>query len=214
MLNTKGFTFNPIQENTYVVWDEDTLETAIIDPGCYDKDEEDQLSDFILKQRLRVKYILNTHTHVDHVLGNYFCQQTFKKPLLIHKEAEVQLRAVDLYAPVYGIHNYQINEPDGYLVESQIVELGKSTLKVLFVPGHAPGHVAFYSAADGVVFGGDVLFYNSVGRTDLEGGNFQLLEQSIRNVLYKLPDKTVVYSGHGPNTSIGHERITNPYVSE
>lgn len=212
MIKLQSFVFNPLQENTYVLFDE-TKECVIIDPGCLEREEEEELSNFIQNEELKVTLLLNTHCHVDHVLGNYFVKEKYKVPLLIHPNDLPVLKAVKVYAPSYGIYQYQETEPDGYLKEGETIRFGNQNLRVLFVPGHAPGHVAFYHEADKLVIGGDVLFYNSIGRTDLPGGNFDTLITSIHNVLFKLPDDVTVYPGHGPETTIGFEKRTNPFCA-
>lgn len=212
MLKIQSFVFNPLQENTYVVYD-DSKECVVIDPGCYDVDEKKELADFISTHHLTVRLLLNTHCHVDHVLGNSFVKETYGTKLLIHPLDEPTLRAVKVYAPAYGIYQYQEAEADGYLEEGTPVTFGNHSFSVLFVPGHAPGHVAFYNEQEKVVIGGDVLFYNSIGRTDLPGGNFETLIRSIHEKLFKLPDDVTVYPGHGPETTIGFEKRTNPFCA-
>ena len=212
MLQIRSFTFNAFQENTYILFDE-TKECVIIDPGCYEKDEEYELSQFIEEQDLTVKMLLNTHCHVDHVLGNYFVKEKYKVKLHIHPKDEPVLASVKVYAPVYGMAHYHETTPDVYLEENSTITFGNQSLKVLFVPGHAPGHVAFYSSENKIVIGGDVLFRNSIGRTDLPGGNFDTLINSIHQKLFTLPDDVVVYPGHGPETNIGFEKKTNPFCA-
>jgi hydroxyacylglutathione hydrolase len=211
MLQIHSFVFNAIQENTYVLTDE-TKECVIIDPGCYDAEERFELTDFIETNGLTVKMLLNTHCHVDHVLGNAFVKETYKTKLYIHPTEVAVLQAVKVYAPHYGFFQYAETEADAFLQEGEIITFGNQQLQVLFVPGHSPGHVAFYHAAQKVVIGGDVLFRNSVGRTDLPGGNFDTLIHSIHEKLFTLADDVTVYPGHGPETTIGYEKRTNPFV--
>jgi hydroxyacylglutathione hydrolase len=210
MLHVKMFEFNPFQENTYLLYD-DTRECVIIDPGCYDPEEQDELVNFIESNQLNVKLLLNTHCHIDHVLGNWFVKKKYSVKLLIHRKDEVVLNSVKVYAPNYGFAAYQETTPDGYLEENDIVQFGSQSLKVLFLPGHAPGHIAFYDEVSKMVIGGDVLFYNSIGRTDLPGGDHQTLIDSIQKKLFLLPDDVVVFPGHGPKTTIGYEKQTNPF---
>lgn len=184
-----------------------------MDPGCSDEREQVQLKTFIDQQKLRVKLLLNTHCHIDHVLGNKFVKETYKVNLLIHRTEEPVLKAVEAYAPSYGFHLYQHQPPDGFLEEGDYIKLGNQTFFVLFVPGHSPGHVAFYSEKNRVLMGGDVLFYNSVGRTDMPGGDQDLLINSIHTKLFTLPDHVKVYPGHGPETTIGFEKKTNPFCA-
>jgi len=210
MLSLQVFTFNPFEENTYVLYDE-TGECVIIDPGCYETEEQYELVDFIEHHSLRVTALLNTHCHIDHVLGNAFIKHKYGVKLYIHQKDEPVLRAVQTYASNYGIVRYEAAEPDGYLDEGQEVAFGNQKLKVLFTPGHAPGHIVFYHEEAKTVIGGDVLFYNSIGRTDLPGGDFNTLINSIHQKLFTLPDDVTVYPGHGPETTIGHEKRTNPF---
>ena len=212
MLQVKSFVFNPLQENTFVLYDE-TRECAIIDPGCSDENENAQLRDFIKKEKLLVKLLLNTHCHIDHVLGNRFVKETYKVNLLIHRTEEPVLKAAEVYAPSYGFHDYQHQPANGWLEEGDFLMIGNQTFEVLFVPGHSPGHVAFYSEKNRVLIGGDVLFYNSIGRTDLPGGNHQTLINSIHTKLFTLPDHVKVFAGHGPETTIGFEKKTNPFCA-
>jgi hydroxyacylglutathione hydrolase len=204
--------FNPFQENTYVVYDE-TNEGVIVDPGCYDAHEKRELADFVNDNTLHVKLLLNTHCHIDHILGNAFVKEKFNVKLYVHATEEFVLNAQKILAPHYGMHMYQESKPDGYLKEGDVVEFGNQKFSVLFVPGHSPGHLAFYNEKERVVLGGDVLFQNSIGRTDLPGGNFNTLINSIHQKLFTLPDDVIVYPGHGSETSIGIEKRTNPFCA-
>lgn len=212
MLQVQSFVFNPLQENTFVLYDE-TKECIIVDPGCADDAENAQLKSFIDSHKLRVKLLLNTHCHIDHVLGNRFVKETFKVNLLIHREEEAVLKAAEVYAPSYGFYNYQHQPASGFLEEGDYVMVGNQSFLVLFVPGHSPGHVAFYSETNRTLIGGDVLFYNSIGRTDLPGGNHELLLNSIQTKIFTLPDNVKVYPGHGPETTVGFEKKTNPFCA-
>lgn len=212
MIRIQSFTFNPFEENTYVVFDE-TKEGVVIDPGCYEKEEEAALKNFIEKEGLTIKYLLNTHCHVDHVLGNAFVKQKYQVPFLIHEKDEAVLRAVKVYAPSYGLAHYHEVLPDGYLNEGDIVSFGTTKLNVLFLPGHAPGHIGFYDEASKSLLAGDVLFERSIGRTDLPGGDFNTLIQSIHKKLFVLPDDVTVYPGHGSTTTIGEEKVYNPFCA-
>jgi hydroxyacylglutathione hydrolase len=212
MLTIQVFVFNPFQENTYVLYD-DTKEAVVIDPGCYEEEEKLELEEFIEEHRLKVVMLLNTHGHIDHVLGNSFIKERFKVKLYIHRRDEPVLKAVSAYSSNYGFHLYQEAAVDDYLDEGHTISFGNQQFKILFVPGHSPGHVAFYNEKEKVVIGGDVLFQNSIGRTDLPGGNFDSLIQSIHEKLFTLPDDVTVYPGHGPKTSIGYEKISNPFCA-
>jgi hydroxyacylglutathione hydrolase len=212
MIQIQAFVFNPFSENTYILYD-NTGEAVVIDPGCSDIGEEQELKAFVSAHHLKVKLLLNTHCHIDHVLGNDFIKNHYKVPFLIHPiELEV-LKSVKVYAPNYGFPQYHEVLPDGLLKESEPVTFGKSSLKVIFLPGHSPGHVGFYEPHQKFLISGDVLFNRSVGRTDLPGGNTNTLMASIHNKLFTLPDEVTVYSGHGPETTIGEEKIHNPFCA-
>jgi hydroxyacylglutathione hydrolase len=211
-MKVESFVFNPFQENTYVLYDE-TKECVVIDPGCIESEETRQLASFIENNNLKVKLLLNTHCHVDHVLGNDFVKEKYKVDFLIHESDLPVLKAVRAYAPSYGFYQYKETEPDRFLKEGDVITFGKQSLNVLFVPGHAPGHVAFYNEREKIVIAGDVLFYNSIGRTDLPGGDYDTLITSIHEKLFTLPDDVIVYPGHGPETSIGFEKRTNPFCA-
>lgn len=212
MMQVKQFVFNPFMENTYVLYDE-TYECVIIDPGCYDKEEQNELVEFIRESNLIVKQLLNTHCHIDHVLGNAFVKNTFNVTLAIHPKEEFTLRSVKSYAPNYGFPNYHEAEAENFINEGDTISFGNQTLEILFVPGHSPGHIAFYHAGQKVIIGGDVLFQNSIGRTDLPGGDFNTLINSIHQKFFTLPDDVTVYCGHGSETTIGFEKRTNPFCA-
>ena len=212
MIQIKEFTFNPFMENTYVLFDE-TKEALIVDPGCYDQREQKELLDFVATENLTIKYVINTHGHIDHVLGNYFTKTHFGVDLLIGEADKDTLKSVEAYAANYGFQAYQPAEPDKLLSVNDTVEFGNSKLNILFVPGHAPGHIAFYPADKSFIIGGDVLFEGSIGRTDLPGGDFDTLINSIHTEFFKFPDDTVVYPGHGGSTTIGAEKVANPFCA-
>ena len=211
MINVKIFTFNPLQENTYILYSDD-LECIIVDPGCYFEPEREKLKDFIEKTGLTPILLVNTHCHLDHVFGNKFIKETYNLDLHIHQGEEVVLE----HAPTSGLmwnvpfDNYE--GPIHYLVPGQVISLGKESLEILFTPGHSPASVSFYARESGFVIAGDVLFRESIGRTDLPGGSPEVLLKSILEQLYVLPDETIVYSGHGVPTKIGHEKKHNPYL--
>lgn len=212
MIHIQTFTFNPFSENTYVVYD-DTGEGVIIDPGCYEKSEKDELTQFIESKKIKVKYLLNTHCHIDHVLGNNFVKEKYQVPFLIHQKDEPVLRSVKAYAPSYGFNLYQEVLPDSYLSEGDNVSFGNTVLAVVFLPGHAPGHIGFYHKESHSLVSGDVLFEQSIGRTDLPGGDFTTLIRSIHEKIFTLPDEVVVYPGHGNTTTVGVEKISNPFCA-
>lgn len=211
-MQVHSFTFNPFMENTYVVYDENK-KGAIIDPGCYDTREQKILKDFIEKKDISIEKIINTHCHIDHVLGNTWAKDTYKAPLLVGKKEVEMLKAVESYAPNYGFQHYSPAEPDKIIQDSGNINIGEEPFKILFVPGHSPGHLAFYSQKYGFVLGGDVLFERSIGRTDLPGGDHDTLIDSIRTQFFTLPDDTLVYCGHGNTTTIGIEKKENPFCA-
>lgn len=213
MLHIKSFTFNPFQENTYLAYDE-SGEGVLIDPGCFENREKAELQDYIETNGIRLTHLLNTHCHIDHVLGNAWAKRTFGIPLLIHRNEIPVLKSVESYASNYGFPGYESAEPDGFLVEGESMMAGVEELKILFVPGHAPGHVAFYHEPSKRCIAGDTLFRGSIGRTDLPGGNHELLLKKIKSELFTLPDETIIFSGHGPETSISFEKIHNPFVGK
>lgn len=213
MLSIHKFTFNPFQENTYLVFD-DSGDVAIIDPGCHNPSERAELEDFIASNHLQPKLLLNTHCHIDHVLGNAWVKRRWNLELWIHSNEAQVLKSVEVYAPNYGFHGYESASADKFLEEGSSISLGKESLKIIFVPGHAPGHVVFYHEESGKCIGGDTLFRGSIGRTDLPGGDHDLLLSKIKSELFTLPESTIVYPGHGPETTIGFEKIHNPFVGE
>lgn len=213
MLRIAQFTFSPIAENTYVLFAPGG-EAAIVDPGAYFAEEQAQLEAFITEQQLQVRYLLQTHCHLDHVFGLQACANRYGLQPHMHP-LEQQVLA---WAPESG-RRWQLpfecySGPVQYLQGGQQLTLAGQTLQVLEVPGHSPGHLAFYYAAGGFIVSGDVLFQGSIGRTDLPGANHQQLLSSIATQLWPLPDATVVLSGHGEATTIGAEKQTNPFLQD
>lgn len=212
-MNIKIFTFNQFFENTFIISDS-TNECIIIDPGCYDKNEKQILQDYILSNNLVPTRLINTHCHIDHILGNNFVSKTWDLELEIHqKDIDLLKNSKDI-ADLYGFVNYEKSPiTNKFLVEGDIIEFGKSNLEVLFTPGHSPGHISLYSKNENFIISGDVLFNNSIGRTDLPGGNYNTLIDTIKSKFLCLDDSTVVYCGHGPSTTVGKERINNPFLN-
>jgi hydroxyacylglutathione hydrolase len=212
MLVVKSFTFSPVQENTYVLYNEQK-QCCIIDPGCYFPAERDELKTGIEKAGLTPVLLLNTHCHLDHVFGNKYVHDTWGLDLHIHEKEKPVLDFAPLSGERWQLPFDNYNGPLVYLKEGNFIKIGEDELEIRFTPGHSPGSISFYSAENGFVISGDVLFNRSVGRTDLPGGNTETLLESIRTQLFTLPDETKVYSGHGPVTTVGYEREHNPYVS-
>lgn len=212
MLNIQCFTFNPFQENTYLLFD-DTKTAVIVDPGMYDRREQQELVDFIESNDLHVSKLLNTHAHIDHVFGNKFILDQFKlKPFLHEKEIQI-LGLAEKSATVYGLDYNHSDEVEGFLNEGDEIEVGKTKLRCLFVPGHSPGHLVFINEESNFMVGGDVLFRGSIGRTDLPGGNHDTLLQMIQEKVFELPDDMIVYPGHGDPTTVGYEKENNPFFN-
>lgn len=196
-----------LQTNCYLAACPDTLEAVIIDPGGHPR----RILDAVEQQGLAVRYVLNTHGHFDHTEANAAVVEATAAPLAAHP-LEKPLLAMAGGASFFGLPGKPGPAPDRDLVPGEELTVGNLTFQVLHTPGHTPGHVSFYEAEQGVIFDGDVLFYRGIGRADLPGGNPHDLIRSIREVLYTLPDETVVYSGHGPATTIGEEKQYNPFV--
>lgn len=213
MIQIKSFVCNPYQENTYILYDDEGA-AAIIDPGMYGPGEEEAVKTFIDKLGLKPQLLLNTHCHVDHVLGNRYVFEQYGLLPQFHEGELPLLMEVQNYAPQMGIR-YDIS-PIGetFLPETGSVRFGDNELSIIFAPGHSPAHLCFYHREQHFLIGGDVLFRNSIGRTDLPGGNHQQLLTTIKQKLYTLPDETEVYPGHGPQTTIGYEKQTNPFIRE
>ena len=209
-MRLKAFVNNPYQENTYILYTKGG-ECAIIDPGMYTAAEQNAVVDFIKENKLCPTILLNTHCHIDHVLGNKFIFDQYALKPQFNKGELVVLQAVPAYAPQQGF-NYQLSpEPEVFLPETGEIFLGDEPLELIFVPGHSPAHLCFYSKADQFVVGGDALFRNSIGRTDLPGGNHEQLLKNIKEKLFTLPGDVEVYPGHGAHTTIGFEKANNPF---
>jgi len=211
MLIVKSFCFNPFSENTYIVQAADGT-CALLDPGCYNPGERSKLVSYIQTNGLIPVLFLNTHCHLDHVFGNNFVHQTWNLPLHLHANEQPVLDYASAAGTMYQVPCENYVGTTQYLQEGDRWQLGGEEVICLFTPGHSPGSLSFYAPQSGWVISGDVLFQGSVGRTDLPGGNMEQLMQSIREQLYVLPDETVVYSGHGPATTIGAEKKSNPFV--
>ena len=211
MLAVNSFEFNPVQENTYVLFNQKDA-CAIIDPGCYFGNERVALQEHIEQQGLSPKLLLNTHCHLDHVFGNRFVAETWDLPLHLHEKEQELLALAPQMGREWGMPFENYEGPLRFLVPGQPVWLDEDRLEVLFLPGHSPGSVGFYYPEGGFLIGGDVLFRGSIGRSDLPGGDHDLLLKSIREQLWRLPDDTVVYPGHGEPTTIGWEKRNNPFL--
>ena len=211
-MKIKQLTFNPFQENTYIIWD-DTKNCIIIDPGCYEEEERKNLVSFIEINEINPVKLINTHCHIDHILGNKFVSENWNIELHIHKLDLPLLENAGGIAQTYGFEKYEGSPyPQHFLKDGDLLKFGESKLEILFTPGHAPGHICLFSKEEKFIVAGDVLFNRSIGRTDLPGGDYDTLIDSIQKKLMVLEDETVVYCGHGPSTTIGKERETNPFL--
>ena len=211
MISIKKFTFNPVQENTFVLFDE-TNECAIIDAGCYFDYEREELDRFITGKQLKPVRLINTHCHFDHIMGITHCRIKYKIPFEIHPDEAILIEQAAEHGDLFGIPVETIDAPDAYFQEGDQLKFGNSYLQVIAAPGHSPGGVVFYNPEQKILIAGDVLFYGSIGRTDLPGGSFEQLTGNIKTKLLILPEETVVYCGHGPETSIGFEKKNNPFL--
>ena len=213
-LEIKSFTFGPFSENTFLLWDI-SGECVVIDPGCSNAAEQKKILAFLGEQSLTLKYILNTHCHLDHVWGNHFFKERFKVPLICPVGEEKNLEMAEVSAKLYGIPGFDPSpQPDRWVSAGEKISFGKIVLETLFTPGHTAGHIAFYHRDSKQLFSGDVLFSGSIGRTDFPGGSMPVLMNSIFNVLMPLGGETLVYSGHGPVTTLAEEKANNPFLSQ
>ncbi len=212
MTKIKKFVFNDFQTNCYILYDS-SYEAVIIDGAANSHTGLKQIDDFLNDNHLIPKYILNTHGHLDHVCGNYYLESRFRIPILSHKDDDFLIENSLQLAKQFGYAIEQPPKPDKHLKDHDIIKFGDTQLEIILVPGHTPGSIAFYNAEDNFVITGDVLFLESIGRTDLPKGNYDQLMNSILKRLFTLPEKTVVYPGHGPDTTIGDEKKYNPFFS-
>jgi hydroxyacylglutathione hydrolase len=211
-MTVKTFIFNPFQQNTFLVYDE-TKEAVVIDAGCLQQFEKDELKKYIDDNQLILKRVINTHLHLDHQFGNRFLFETYGISPEACKEDEFLLASVVDQARSFGFPVAEEAQPLGaYITEQQEIGFGNSSFVTIHVPGHSPGSMAFYSAKAGVLFAGDVLFKGAIGRTDLPKGDYATLITAITKKLLPLPDSTIVYCGHGPTTTIGNEKKNNPFL--
>ncbi len=210
-MNIKTFTVNGFAVNSFVLYD-DSGECLIIDPGFYEQKEKDSLLKFISENELKPIKVLNTHCHVDHILGNRFVCEQFQIPLSAHEEDEFLLNRASQMGEIFGFKGVSSPPIDDYLKQGDTVRFGNSEIEVIHTPGHSPGSVSFFNKQDGFIIAGDVLFAGSIGRTDLPKGNYKTLISSIMDKLLILPAETTVFPGHGPSTTIRHEYDTNPFL--
>ena len=210
---TKAFTFNPVGENTYIIWDEEKREAAIIDAGMSNSRENAAVSQFITENGLQLKYALQTHMHFDHVWGLSFIQETYGlKPICHAAEESIYSEVPEMTSMFRLSMNWNLPTVERYIDEGETLQLGNTVIKVLHTPGHTPGGLSYYIESARTLFTGDTLFKGSIGRTDLPGGNLKEELKSIKNKIITLPSETLIYSGHGPESNIKWELLNNPYL--
>ena len=213
MTHVKSFTFNPFSENTFVLFDDVSRAAIVLDPGCYTTNEQKQLQKFIADNQLIVKRLINTHCHLDHVFGNRFVEETYGVELEAHRAELPVLARAHIAGGMYGTPMPEQMPFSVFIEDGDDIKLSDATFKAILAPGHSPGSLCFYNKTEGFLIGGDVLFFQSIGRTDLPGGNHKQLIDSILTRLFTLPDATKVYCGHGQPTTIGYERYNNPFLN-
>ncbi|MCK5028181.1 MAG: MBL fold metallo-hydrolase [Bacteroidales bacterium] len=210
MTEIKIFVFNPFQENTFLLHDE-TKECVIIDAGCNEAHEFEKIDAYIEENELKLKAIINTHCHIDHIMGNSYLVNKYKVPSIAHKDDMPLLERSNDMALAFGFDVQEPPVPNKFVEEGDEIKFGKTTLQILHVPGHSPGSIVLYNEHEKFIIVGDVLFAGSIGRTDLPGGDHDALLTGIKEKIFSLNDDIVVYPGHGERTTIGHEKSTNPY---
>ncbi len=212
MITIEKFVVNPLAENSFVLSDE-TGEAVFIDPGFYFDEEQAEIKNYIESNHFTPVKIINTHCHFDHIMGVEFIRNQYNIPFWAHPDDEFWVEKATVQGEMYGFTVHPVSPANNLLNEKKTVKFGNSELEVIHVPGHSPGHVVFYSKQDAFLIAGDVLFYGSVGRADLPGGDYDTLISNIKLKLFALPDNTKVYCGHGPETTLGFEKTTNPFLT-
>ncbi len=213
MLQIKQFIFSPFAENTYIIYDDANKVAAVIDPGCYTDEEEGSLSKFVEENELNLKYLINTHCHIDHIFGNKFIKDKYNSTFIAPEKDVFMLKLMEEQAAGYGLQLQPSPQPDILIENIDELKIGEYKCDFIFTPGHTPGEYCIYFPSEKVLFSGDVLFRQSIGRTDLWGGDYDTLIDSIENKLYKLDDDVKVFPGHEQTTTIGFEKRNNPFVS-
>ncbi len=212
MVHIEKFVVNQLQENSYVVFDE-TKECVLIDPGFLYQEEKDEIVAYIENNQLKPVRIINTHCHFDHIMGVEFIREKYNIPFSAHPEDAIWIERAIEQGHMFGVEVKPVQPIDSFLNENDKIKFGNTVFEIMHIPGHAPGHVVFYNKENNFLIAGDVLFYGSIGRTDLPMGNHEALVSNIKSKLFVLPDETKVYPGHGPETTIGFEKHSNPFLN-
>lgn len=213
MLKVQTFTFNAFGENTYIVYDDESRQALIVDPGMDNEDEETIVDNFIIGNHLELKYLVLSHLHIDHVWGVPVVKEKYGLPVTAHNDGGYLGSIIDAQAQMFGLRK----SPGKIEIENKVADgdrlmLGKEAIEVLHVPGHSPGGIVLYAPEAHFLIAGDVIFYHSIGRTDLPGGNYRQLVEGIKNKILTLPSDTIIYPGHGPATTVGEEAANNPFI--
>lgn len=212
-MKVKIFPVNPFMMNCYVYYNGENKRGVIIDPGAYSEEEENSIYEFIQTNGIKIKYILNTHGHIDHILGNYWAKNKFNVPLLMHKDDMPLIDKSGDQAAMFGISFPRPPNPDKYISETDKIEFNDTVLDIIHTPGHSPGSVCFIDTKEKIIFGGDTVFHGSIGRTDLWMGDMDVLLDSINNKILTYPDDYIIYPGHYEETTVGEEKETNPFLT-
>jgi hydroxyacylglutathione hydrolase len=212
MIKIETFVFNMFSENTFVVWDKESNEAAVIDPGMSSISEEELIEDFILNNHLKIKYLINTHCHIDHILGCNFVKEKYNPKFLVPEKDVPLFQSAHLQASAFGVDYKEPPKSDAFITEEKDLQLGKTIVTFLFTPGHTPGEYCIYFEEDKFCITGDVLFREGIGRTDLWGGDYNRLIRSIETKLFTLPGDVKIYPGHGEPSTINHEMQNNPFL--
>ena len=210
-MKIKKFTFNEFQENTYIIYDK-TKECAIIDPGCNSISEKKTIINFIKQEKLKPVKLINTHCHIDHVFGNNFINKEFNLKLHVNDKELENLEMAKKYSEMYGINYTPYKDEIKFIKENEKILFGENELNIIFTPGHSAGHISLISKKQKTIISGDVLFRESIGRTDLPGGDFNTLIKSIKEKIFQYPQDYIILPGHGPETQINHEKNNNPFL--
>lgn len=212
-MKIKQFVQNPFQENTYLVYDE-TGEAIIVDAGSYTQSDVEEIKQFTDGNKLSVKFLVNTHCHIDHVIGINALRKVYGVDSYAHREELSMLQTVPSQAIMFGLEMDAIPQIEKTLEDGETLKFGNTVLQVIHTPGHSLGCICLYSEKNKIIFSGDTLFQGSIGRTDLSGGNYDTIIHSISTKILSLPDEVLVFPGHGPSTTIGRERVSNPYLKD